>query len=144
MSYKILERCNGCTLCARSCPVSAISGDVKKRHRINADICVDCGVCGRLCPVEAIEDSNGNACIRIPREKWKHPRFDDTLCVACTACESDCPFGCIDLVQNNKADPKTPYPILARSERCISCGLCERVCPAGAIRMEEPVSDLDQ
>lgn len=47
--------CTGCTLCARNCPVDAISGERKQLHVIDPDICIQCGICEQLCPYDAIE-----------------------------------------------------------------------------------------
>ena len=47
--------CTGCTLCARNCPVDAISGERKQTHVIDPDICIKCGICEEICPYDAIE-----------------------------------------------------------------------------------------
>ena len=51
----ITEKCVGCTLCARNCPVSCISGTAKKPHEIDQNRCVKCGVCFSKCRFGAIE-----------------------------------------------------------------------------------------
>lgn len=55
ISYVVDEsKCIGCTACARTCPVSAISGAPKQKHRIDPNICTRCGSCIVKCPVKAI------------------------------------------------------------------------------------------
>ena len=55
MQYKIVEdKCKGCTLCARKCPVGAISGTVKAPHVIDPAKCIKCGVCISSCKFGAI------------------------------------------------------------------------------------------
>ncbi len=48
------DKCNGCTLCARKCPVEAVEGVKKEVHRILQEKCIKCGVCFDSCKFEAI------------------------------------------------------------------------------------------
>lgn len=54
--YNILEdKCSGCTLCAKKCPVDAIDGNKKEVHTIDQEKCIKCGHCYTACRTEAIE-----------------------------------------------------------------------------------------
>ncbi len=55
ISYTINDRCVGCTLCARNCPVNCISGERKALHHIDQDKCIKCGVCFAACKFHAID-----------------------------------------------------------------------------------------
>lgn len=48
------EKCKGCTLCARNCPVNAISGEVKSAHTIDVNKCIKCGKCIATCRFGAV------------------------------------------------------------------------------------------
>jgi len=55
LSYHIdAEKCKGCTICARNCPVNAISGSVKNPHVIDPETCIKCGVCMEKCKFDAV------------------------------------------------------------------------------------------
>ncbi len=54
--FKInVEKCNGCTVCARKCPTNAIIGSKKTPHFIVEDKCIGCGACAEKCKFDAIE-----------------------------------------------------------------------------------------
>jgi len=52
--FEITKDCVGCTICARKCPVEAISGKVKELHVIDQDKCTKCGICRDVCKFGAV------------------------------------------------------------------------------------------
>ncbi|MFC1454286.1 NADH-ubiquinone oxidoreductase-F iron-sulfur binding region domain-containing protein, partial [Verrucomicrobiota bacterium] len=55
ITYTISDRCTGCRKCVKNCPVSCITGEKKKKHVINRDLCTKCGVCRDVCPFNAVD-----------------------------------------------------------------------------------------
>ena len=135
MAYKITDDCIGCTLCAKNCPVKAITGALKQKHTIDPDKCVSCGLCGRLCVKGAIEKPDGSRAAQVTKEKWPKPVINREECVGCSLCVEDCPKFCLELSGPRYHGDIRTYSILARREDCIGCGICAHSCHIDAISM---------
>ncbi len=48
------EKCKRCGLCARNCPVQAISGNREEGYQIDTNKCIKCGLCASKCNFKAI------------------------------------------------------------------------------------------
>ena len=137
MPYFITEACNGCTACARQCPVLAIDGVPKERYVVNIRRCVSCGVCGRICPKGALLDGHGNPCASVPRSQWKKPVVDGALCSACGICVTWCRAEALRISLPTFRGDIHVFAELYQPKNCVGCSLCEEHCPLGAIHMAE-------
>jgi NADH-quinone oxidoreductase subunit F len=56
------EKCKGCLVCVKSCPVQAISGEKGSTPTIDRTMCIKCGTCAEACPFDAIAKVPGRVC----------------------------------------------------------------------------------
>ena len=137
-AYSITSDCIGCTLCARNCPVKAITGERKQQHFIDRNICIRCGLCGKLCAKGAVRDPEGNPTERIAKADWLSPVIDPDECAGCSLCIVNCPKGCLALTEPAFFGDTHTLAQLANPKDCIGCGLCANACPIDAIHLEKP------
>ena len=50
------EKCKGCGICQKNCPVKAIKGEGREIRKIDPDICIKCGTCIDVCPFKAVSN----------------------------------------------------------------------------------------
>lgn len=49
------DKCTGCSVCVKACPVDAIQGELKKPHKIEKSLCIKCGSCKEVCRFNAVK-----------------------------------------------------------------------------------------
>lgn len=150
------DKCNGCGLCIKVCPVNAIMlGPIKEVASgemeapliiIDETKCIACPLCSAICPLNALTLEFEN--------KPKYAKVKGTLeidsdkCIPCLLCEKICPRNAIkskirmpkkeELVIYEKDEIWAKGEITIDEEKCDYCGLCELLCDAIRIVWTDP------
>lgn len=120
------DDCVYCGLCAKKCPVEAITVDrAAKSWAVDAGACVGCGTCVDSCPKKCLTMGGGEAA---PAAAASPAPVHGDGCVYCGACAGSCPVAAITV----DGDAKT-WAVDAGS--CVGCGTCVSTCPNEVLSM---------
>lgn len=134
MSFKINDRCSGCTACAAICPTGAIRGENRQMHVIDPAKCIDCGACGVTCPDAAVLDHQGALFTLCEASERTRAWVDLARCSGCGWCRSTCHWDAIEPALLRGRDGLFRVATV-RDRGCVACGACEVECAHGAIRV---------
>jgi len=138
MAFFILEeKCVGCTLCAKECPMAIIEGETRQPFRIfAAEECIDCSLCAWVCPAEAIVNQHGEIVPKLNKKDRPIAWVDEVGCTGCEVCLECCPVDAIDKVKAVDSSDSSPTQVCrVNVDKCISCSLCAVMCPWETISM---------
>jgi formate hydrogenlyase subunit 6/NADH:ubiquinone oxidoreductase subunit I len=138
MAFFILEeKCVGCTLCAKECPMAIIEGETRQPFRIFApDECINCSLCAWVCPAEAIVNQYGVVVPKLNKNDRPIAWIDEVGCTGCEVCMECCPVDAISKVSAVSPEDTSPTQVCRVDyDTCISCSLCAVMCPWETISM---------
>lgn len=135
--FIVEEKCIGCTLCAKECPMSIIEGEAKQAFRIfSPETCIDCSLCAWVCPANAIQNGYGEFVDKLKASERPVAWIDEEGCTGCEVCMESCPVDAIDKVRSVEPSDTSPTGVCRVDyDTCISCSLCAVVCPWDTISM---------
>ncbi len=135
--FIIEEKCVGCTLCAKECPMAIIEGETRQPFRIFAPAeCIDCSLCAWVCPAEAIANNHGEIVPKLNKKDRPIAWVDETGCTGCEVCLECCPVDAIDKVPSSVPGDSSPTQVCrVNVDKCVSCSLCAVMCPWETISM---------
>lgn len=135
--------CIYCGLCARKCPMEAITVDrTSKSWKIDREKCVWCGICAAGCPKKTLSlgelkaEEAGPAPVEETLPAAEEPAAEKSApagrtgvifgegCIYCGACQGACPVGAITVDGDSWSIDR---------DACIQCGACVGTCPMGVL-----------
>ncbi len=76
VSHAINAKCTGCHACVKACSSNAITGELKKLHKIDQVKCIQCGACYQICKYDGItraKRGEGEGVQNIAGVDWRPP-----------------------------------------------------------------------